>query len=94
MEDRVKLAVGETKEIILDSNPTTGYSWSIIRSDGLEVIEEFILDDTNGPVCGAGGKQHYRLSAKCPGEYEFMATYRRSWENDAIETFSLKIDVK
>ncbi|MDO5838484.1 MAG: protease inhibitor I42 family protein [Methanomassiliicoccales archaeon] len=54
MEDRVKLAVGETKEIILDSNPTTGYSWSIIRSDGLEVIEEFISDDTNGPVCGAG----------------------------------------
>lgn len=58
MEDRVKLAVGETKEIILDSNPTTGYSWSIIRSDGLEVVEEFILDDTNGTVCGAGGKQH------------------------------------
>lgn len=94
MEDRVKLAVGETKEIILDSNPTTGYSWSIIRSDGLEVVEEFILDDTNGTVCGAGGKQHYRLSAKCPGGYEFMATYHRSWENDAIETFSLKIDVE
>ena len=94
MEDRVKLAVGETKEIILDSNPTTGYSWSIIRSDGLEVIEEFILDDTNGTVCGAGGKQHYRLSAKCPGGYEFMATYHKSWENDAIETFSLKIDVE
>ena len=94
MEDRVKLAVGETKEIILDSNPTTGYSWSIIRSDGLEVVKEFILDDTNGTVCGAGGKQHYRLSAKCPGGYEFMATYHKSWENDAIETFSLKIDVE
>ena len=94
MEDRVKLAVGETKEIILDSNPTTGYSWSIIRSDGLEVVEEFILDDTNGTVCGAGGKQHYRLSAKCPGGYEFMATYHKSWENDAIETFSSKIDVE
>ena len=74
MEDRVKLAVGETKEIILDSNPTTGYSWSIIRSDGLEVVKEFILDDTNGTVCGAGGKQHYRLSAKCPGEYPDLAT--------------------
>ena len=94
MEDRVKLAVGETKEIILDSNPTTGYSWSISRSVGLEVVEEFILDGANGTVCGAAGKQHYRLSAKCPGEYEFMATYRRSWENDAIETFSLKIDVE
>ena len=94
MEDRVKLAVGETKEIILDSNPTTGYSWSIIRLDGLEVVEEFIPDDTNGTVCGAGGKQHYRLSAKCPGEYEFMAIYLRPWENDAIETFSSKIDVE
>ncbi|NQU97531.1 MAG: protease inhibitor I42 family protein, partial [Chloroflexi bacterium] len=52
----VDLPVGETYEIALDSNPTTGYGWQVEYNDGdLELVEQRYEPDSD--LVGAGGKE-------------------------------------
>lgn len=69
----------EKIQYVLPSNPTTGYSWNITASEGLDVVDEYRPPNTN--MMGAPGIQVYTVSAKKAGQYDFDAVYKRPWEN-------------
>ena len=72
----------QTVTFILDSNPTTGYSWQVEQSEELfEVKSSFAAEETDKQVTGAGGEETITLVPLKPGKTEVTLTYARPWES-------------
>lgn len=94
----ISKSVGDTIEIELKSNPSTGYSWRC-DSDSLRSVEfaerKFKLAERKGMMMGAGGTDVWTFKAVAEGEDTLKFKYRRSWENDSIPSIdSTKIIVR
>ncbi len=73
----VSAAIGEQFAIELDSNASTGYSWSYkSSSDSVRLVS----DDYKGQsdAIGAGGKQVFTFEATQAGTTELVFVYSRS----------------
>jgi len=79
--ETVYLAPGEIWVLSLDENPTTGYAWSVISSEGLKVTDSYEPTAHDKDIVGTGGIHKFCISAEETGEYEFSAKYARSWES-------------
>jgi inhibitor of cysteine peptidase len=76
----VQEAHGETFNIRLMENPTTGYSWNLSVSDGLRMTgDEYIPSQAGGQVVGSGGIRSFHLMAIDEGEQTVTGEYRRPW---------------
>lgn len=92
----ITLAAGETLELVLTSNPTTGYSWSAAEiPDCLEQEGEPEYDSDAPPgMMGAGGEDTWRFTAVERGEGTLRLKYARPWESDETEPVEIyEIDV-
>ncbi|MBA2864175.1 beta-propeller domain-containing protein [Methanococcus maripaludis] len=94
-----KVAIGENISIKLDENPTTGYTWnySISDDDKIELLsDEYIEDETDDGIVGAGGVHEWTFNATESGEVELTFDYYRSWEGveGSINTIIYKITVE
>ena len=98
-EGQVSLAVGQTLEVRLDSNPTTGYSWQVLDLAGGVLAQEGDAEyksSSSQPMPGQGGMEIFRFKAILPGEVTLKLVYRRPWETDVepADTFELAVMVK
>lgn len=73
---------GNTTQIKLDSNPTTGYSWRLVKPADLFTIEkdEYVPDMAQPQLVGSGGQQIFTLRAKQIGSETLSFEYARPWE--------------
>jgi len=79
--DLIRARVGETFVIVLDANPTTGYSWSVVDSGPARIVNvgsAFLRPET-GRV-GAGGKQILLFRATSPGAAALTLRYVRAFD--------------
>lgn len=87
-------APGETLDIRLKGNYTTGYSWDVADCD-MSIVQlasaEYVPSEQRKP--GAGGVQHYAFSIVGKGETTLKIVYHRAWERNSPPalTFMLKI---
>jgi inhibitor of cysteine peptidase len=88
---------GQTLEVVLDANPSTGYTWQIaespefLKSEGEPTFES---EAKEGAV-GAGGKQTLTFAVTAAGTGELSLTYSRPWESVApAETFKVEVESK
>ncbi len=83
----VQEALGETFNIRLQENPTTGYSWNLSTSDGLSTSrDEYIPSQTGGQMVGGGGIHSFYLRATKQGEQKVTGEYRRPWMRSGTVT--------
>lgn len=89
--------VGDTLELRLSANPSTGYSWScalpdmgVLRMTG-ERYEN--LPDTPPDFTGAPAVKIYTFAVAGPGEAGIKLEYRRPWERGAApaKTFDILV---
>lgn len=81
----VSLAPGQTLEVRLESNPSTGFSWEalevpgVLKGPGAPVHEAASGDEE---VVGAAGIDVFTFTAaeQDTGEGELILVYRRPWE--------------
>ena len=95
----VTLAVGETLELVLTSNPTTGYSWSAAEVPACLEQEGEPEYDSDAPpgMMGAGGEDTWRFTAAEPGEGTLRLEYTRPWESAEeapVETYEVDVVVE
>ena len=67
--------------VILDSNPSTGYSWVCSATDKnvVELVtDQFIQNDAAGEKLGLGGKHTFILQGKKEGKTQVSFTYART----------------
>jgi len=96
--DKIKLTKGATLEIRLKSNRTTGFSWSIAKSDK-EIIKQMGDVKYERPAkgaIGAGGTDVITFTAEKAGTSEVELAYKRPFEKDTppAKTFKLTVTVE
>lgn len=90
LEGNVNPTVGEIVKITTTGNPTTGYVWSALESEGLKVIKsEYIGEKTE--LLGAGGTYEWFVTADKAGSYLFLAEEKRSSETEPVSKYSVGI---
>lgn len=98
-DETIQAKLNEPFNVTLDSNPTTGYSWSVdldhaYLSGGTEI---YSANDTSQSVrVGSGGKQIFTFTPIQKGETTITAVYKRPWEDTVAEerTFLIVILAK
>ncbi|GMA14168.1 hypothetical protein E5F05_02950 (plasmid) [Deinococcus metallilatus] len=77
----VDLRVGDTLELSLPGNPSTGYSWSLSLplGPGLEQLGAAGFRPSSTGL-GAGGAVVLRYRAAAPGQFPLSLTYSRPFE--------------
>jgi inhibitor of cysteine peptidase len=94
---QIELQKGNTLTINLESNPTTGYTWEFVESEGAVVRQvgeaEFKADSD---LLGAGGIQTLRFEAVLEGQMDLTLVYHRPWETgvEPSDTFTVQVTVK
>ncbi len=81
----LEVTVGDTIEVTLEGNPSTGYGWEVDTVDAA-VLEpagepEFV-SAADADVVGAGGTFTFTFTAAGDGETHLELVYRRPWETD------------
>ncbi|MGP1387892.1 MAG: protease inhibitor I42 family protein, partial [Thainema sp.] len=88
--------VGDTIEVLLDENPSTGYRWQVseLNSDVL-VLSGSLFLHSGETVAGSSGLRQLQFDAQSAGETVLLLKLKRPWENetDAIAQFQVTIQV-
>ena len=101
---QVEVKTGDIFTISLDSNPTTGFSWTkqaqiadvnILKQTGHEYIAPS-ANDGNNPVAGMSGIEEWLFTAGKTGTTTATMNYSRPWEGGEkdVRTFVLTVTVK
>ena len=96
----VELKSGGTLNLILGSNPTTGFSWS----EQAQISDKAILEQTQhqyqepaskdgGTVVGAAGKEVWTFKTLKSGTSEISLGYSRPWEGGEKSEWTLTLNV-
>jgi inhibitor of cysteine peptidase len=90
----VELRMGDTIEVVLDGNPTTGFLWetaavdaSVLKQLGEPGFEPY----TN--LIGSGGKFTFRFEAVASGQTLLRLIYHRPWEKDVPPERTFEVTV-
>ncbi|MFC1767192.1 protease inhibitor I42 family protein [Candidatus Margulisiibacteriota bacterium] len=81
-EQPIKVKSGSEFTITLDSNPTTGYRWSIARdidADHVKLLKNEYKTQQYARI-GQGGKQIFVFEAVKAGKTRIYLQYSRPWE--------------
>jgi len=93
----ITLQKGQNLTIKLEGNPTTGYSWEIVETEGaiLQQVGEPEFE-AESDLLGAPGTQTLRFEAVETGQMELKLVYQRPWETDVepVETFTVQVTVQ
>jgi len=95
---RITLNVGDSLQIALAGNPTTGYAWEIAESNPnlLEAQGEVEYQPEKTNLVGSGGTFLFTFKAIARGNASLKLVYRRSFEKDMapIREYQLTILVE
>jgi len=93
-----ELRAGESFEVRLAENPTTGYTWAVLKiPEGLLRLETESLETepADPRIAGRGGTKVFVFKTLQPGSGELDLRLRRPWEKDVfIDSFMLNFTVK
>jgi inhibitor of cysteine peptidase len=92
---QVALHCGESFEVRLPENPTTGYQWRLSEVDvaKLEVIRDEFHAPTS-PATGASGQHVWVFLAQASGASVLRITYLRRWQSASpAKTFTLDVSI-
>jgi inhibitor of cysteine peptidase len=96
----VTVEAGEDIQVILNGNPTTGYTWTATVSDKA-VLQQlgdpvYAQGSTDPSIVGAGGTFTFTFKAAAAGQVALKFDYARSFETGVtpIQTCSVTVTVK
>jgi len=89
-----KIKVNESFVIELKSNPTTGYSWKADFDENfLSLVKSESVPDSP-ELIGSGGIEKFTFTGLKAGTTEITMNYKRSWEEESIETPVFKVIIE
>jgi inhibitor of cysteine peptidase len=96
----IHIKEGHTFYLKLKENPSTGYSWQLSLSDGLnQLSDKYYSPETSKKggklVIGAAGFHSWKIKAVDKGSQQVNGIYKRSWETETgkEQTFTLNVIV-
>ncbi len=92
----IDLPVGETLQITLPENATTGFRWAIESSDS-DIVEALGSEPHYaGKAIGSGGEVAFTFRTKKAGSGEIVLKQWRQWEGDSsiVSRFRVRVNVR
>lgn len=96
----IQVKQGENLYLKLKENPSTGYSWILSQSNGLNLLSTEYHPPAASKlsqrvIVGAAGFHSWKIKAIAKGSLKLKAIYRRPWEKETgrEQTFILNIKV-
>jgi inhibitor of cysteine peptidase len=93
----VELRMGETLEVVLRGNPTTGYQWEIASGD-TSVVKQRGKPEYRSDSAGIGssGNFTFTFEAAAPGQTTLRLVYHRPFERNVppARTFEITVVVR
>jgi len=93
--------VGGEIEIVLEGNPTTGYSWNVASFSTNKIqqvgVVKYRQEEQSGKNLrvGVGGKFVFKFKAVQQGACNIQLIYRRSWETTTYDkAYSVGFEIK
>lgn len=83
--ESIDTIVGESFTISMDSNPTTGYSWTVQYDESYLALTNATYTASEPSLLGSGGQEHFTFEALKVGSAIISCSYQRPWEADPIE---------
>ena len=80
----------------LRENPSTGYSWELKMSEGLNILSDgYAQDEAPEGKVGVPGTHSWTIEAVSQGSQQVNGIYKRPWENTTgtEENFTLAVEV-
>jgi inhibitor of cysteine peptidase len=97
---QIELTNGQTFNITLETNPSTGYSWEVVELNNsiIQKIGESVSEPniTEKNMVGAPVMQTFQFEAINTGQTTLKIVYHRIWEKDVApeKTFSINLTVR
>ena len=95
--DYVEAMVGQFVTIKLPGNPSTGYEWTALPPDHGSLVQvgsaEFHQDAAPEGKVGTGGMYVFHFRADQVGAAKITLLYKRNWEKEAAERFTVMVRV-
>jgi predicted secreted protein len=93
VENVIQAKLNQPFNISLDSNPTTGYIWTVNFDSHFLKEENESYRRSQPELIGSGGQQVFTFTPVNVGKTTLSAVYKRPWENIAADerTFSIII---
>jgi inhibitor of cysteine peptidase len=80
---QVALSVGESCQVVLAGNPTTGYQWEVVSLDTAVVKQVSAATYApSGTAMGSGGQFTFQFKAVAPGQTPLKLIYHRPFEKE------------
>ncbi|HTY14856.1 MAG TPA: protease inhibitor I42 family protein [Methanoregulaceae archaeon] len=72
---------GDQITLMLPENPTTGYTWNLTTTRGLnQTGDRYTPSDRTGTLVGSGGTHVWQMTVTGTGDQAISGIYKRSWE--------------
>ena len=84
---------GEAFKVTLAENPSTGYSWNMSVSDGLEIMNDRYIPPAQH-IPGRGGEHEWTIQAVKPGQQKVRGIYKRPWEPLYYNETTFRLDIE
>jgi len=78
--------------ITLESNPTTGYAWTVDFNHKMLIGGEKGYSASRPGAIGSSGQQVFVFTPIQEGETEISAVYKRPWEEGAAEERTFRVN--
>ncbi|HZK93014.1 MAG TPA: protease inhibitor I42 family protein [Prolixibacteraceae bacterium] len=97
METDYEIAVNDSFQIELDSNPTTGFAWKWTNKESVSIVDstgtEYIPDAPS--LTGSGGKEIWKFTGMKSGTDTIKMEYCRPWDPaSAVNTKNITVEVR
>lgn len=92
----LEMNVGQTLELTLPENPTTGYIWQVAKPQNILKVEEIYQQDPlkgQQAMVGVGGEKLFRFTALQPGEEWIHVKHSRAWEQNPVDEWRCRVRV-
>jgi len=90
--DQIKVATGETLELCLSENRTTGYKWTLESSGDVCALVNDKFQP--GQATGKPGNHCWRFRAERAGSSSIELSYRRAWGEEKIPARIFKLTLQ
>jgi predicted secreted protein len=90
----INAAVGEKFEIELQSNPSTGYSWTADYDSAYLELREQEYERKRMSPPGTPGKEEWEFKTLRPGRTTITMTYKRPWEALSAKKKVFKVNIR
>lgn len=92
----IRLQPGDTVDVWLSENPTTGYGWVIDATpeatSGVSVVSSVFHPSSEGGI-GRGGRRQVTVRADAVGQVRLTVASRRPWEAPDIPATTRYLDL-